>query len=86
VIKNAQYERDRQPIDPSCGCYTCRTFTRAYIRHLFNAGELLALRLGTIHNVYFYLNLMQNVRTSIEQGRFKEFKKEFLEKRETIAN
>ncbi len=81
VIKNARYERDKQPIDPACGCYTCRTFTRAYIRHLFNAGELLALRLGTIHNVYFYLDLMQNVRLSIEQGRFKEFKKEFLAKR-----
>ena len=82
VIKNAQYERDKQPIDPACGCYTCRTFTRAYLRHLFNAGEVLALRLGTIHNVHFYLNLMQGVRTSIEQGRFKEFKKEFLAKRE----
>ena len=82
VIRNAQYERDKQPIDPACGCYTCRTFTRAYIRHLFNAGELLALRLGTIHNVYFYLNLMKNVRLSIEQGRFREFKKEFLAKRE----
>ncbi|MGE5173739.1 MAG: tRNA-guanine transglycosylase, partial [Betaproteobacteria bacterium] len=55
--------------------------TRAYLRHLFNAGEVLALRLGTIHNLYFYLNLMRNVRSSIEQGRFREFKKEFLAKR-----
>jgi len=81
VIRNAQYERDHQPIDPGCGCYTCRNFTRAYMRHLFNANEILALRLGTIHNVYFYLNLMRNVRLSIEQGRFGEFKKEFLGKR-----
>jgi queuine tRNA-ribosyltransferase len=81
VIRNAQYERDKLPIDPACGCYTCRTFTRAYLRHLFNAGEVLALRLGTIHNVFFYLNLMRNVRASIEQGRFKEFKKEFMSKR-----
>ncbi len=81
VIRNAQYERDGQPIDPDCGCYTCRKFTRAYLRHLFNAGEVLALRLGTIHNLFFYLNLMRNIRASIGQGTFKEFKKEFLEKR-----
>jgi queuine tRNA-ribosyltransferase len=83
VIRNAQYERDRQPIDSECGCYTCRNFTRAYLRHLFNAGEVLALRLGTIHNLFFYLNLMRNIRASIGQGTFKEFKKEFLAKRST---
>ena len=83
VIRNARYERDKEPIDPECRCYTCRNFTRAYLRHLFNAGEVLALRLGTIHNLFFYLDLMRNVRSSIEQGRFREFKKEFLEKRET---
>jgi queuine tRNA-ribosyltransferase len=83
VIRNARHERDKEPIDPGCGCYTCRNFTRAYLRHLFNAGEVLALRLGTIHNLHFYLNLMRDVRASIEQGRFREFKKEFLEKRET---
>jgi queuine tRNA-ribosyltransferase len=86
VIRNAQYERDKLPIDAACGCYTCRTFTRAYLRHLFNAGEVLALRLGTIHNVFFYLNLMRNVRASIEQGRFREFKKEFLAKRESTES
>jgi queuine tRNA-ribosyltransferase len=81
VIRNAQYERDHQPIDPACGCYTCRNFTRAYLRHLFNAGEVLALRLGTIHNLFFYLELMRKVRLSIEQGRFRELKKEFFAKR-----
>jgi queuine tRNA-ribosyltransferase len=81
VIRNAQYERDRQPIDPKCGCHTCRNYTRAYLRHLFNAGEVLALRLGTIHNLFFYLDLMRNVRSSISQGKFREFKKEFLGKR-----
>jgi queuine tRNA-ribosyltransferase len=81
VIRNARYERDEKPIDPECGCSTCRTFTRAYLRHLFNAGEVLALRLGTIHNVFFYLNLMRNIRASIEEGTFKQFKKEFLAKR-----
>lgn len=82
VIRNARYERDHQPIDPGCACYTCKNFTRAYLRHLFNASEISALRLGTIHNVFFYLNLMRSVRASIKQGRFKEFKKEFLAKRE----
>ncbi len=81
VIRNARYERDFRPIDPECECHTCRNFTRAYLRHLFNAGEVLALRLGTIHNLFFYLELMKNVRTNIEQGRFKEFKREFATKR-----
>jgi queuine tRNA-ribosyltransferase len=83
VIRNAQYEKDKLPIDPECGCYTCRNFSRAYLRHLYNAGEILALRLGTIHNLFFYLNLMRGVRSSIEQGKFVEFKKEFLAKRKT---
>ncbi len=83
VIDNAQYVRDGQPIDPECGCHTCRNYTRAYLRHLFNAGEVLALRLGTIHNLFFYLELMRNVRASIRQGNFKEFKKEFMGKRST---
>jgi queuine tRNA-ribosyltransferase len=83
VIRNAQYEGAKQPIDPECGCYTCRNFTRAYLRHLFNAGEVLALRLGTIHNLFFYLDLMRNVRASIEAKKFQEFKEEFLAKRNT---
>jgi queuine tRNA-ribosyltransferase len=82
VIRNARYERDPDPIDPACSCYTCRNFSRAYVRHLFNSGEVLALRLGTVHNVFFYLDLMRKVRASIESGRFTEFKKDFLSKRE----
>jgi len=82
VIRNAQYERDRRPIDPECGCYTCRNFTRAYLKHLFNAGEVLALRLGTIHNLFFYLDLMRKVRASIDRGNFREFKREFFTKRD----
>jgi queuine tRNA-ribosyltransferase len=85
VIRNAQYERDKQPVDPECECYTCRNFSRAYLRHLFNANEVLALRLGTVHNVSFYLDLMRKVRSSIEQGRFREFKKAFLGKRENAS-
>jgi len=83
VIRNSRYEKDGGPLDPACGCYTCRTFSRAYLRHLFNAGEVLALRLGTIHNLFFYLSLMRDIRKNIEAGRFREFKKEFLEKRKT---
>ncbi len=81
VIRNAKYERDPLPIDPECRCSTCRNFTRAYLRHLFNANEVLALRLGTVHNVFFYLELMRNVRKAVAEGRFREFKKEFLGKR-----
>lgn len=86
VIRNAQYERDRGPIDPECGCYTCRNYSRAYLRHLFNAGEVLGLRLGTIHNLYFYLDLMRGIRQGIEQGAFGEFKKRFLSKRENDSS
>ena len=85
VIRNSRYERDKAPIDPECGCYTCRNFSRAYLRHLFNANEVLALSLGTIHNLFFYLNLMKQIRHSLEQGRFREFKKEFLVKREDAS-
>ncbi len=85
VIRNSRHERDKGPIDPACGCSTCRNFSRAYLRHLFNAGEVLALRLGTIHNLHFYLNLMRGIRESLEQGRFREFKREFLAKREDAS-
>jgi queuine tRNA-ribosyltransferase len=85
VIRNARYERDPQPIDPDCACPTCRNFTRAYLRHLFSANELLALRLGTVHNVFFYLELMRNVRKGIAEDRFREFQKQFLAKRSEEA-
>src|SRR5512135_555575 len=81
-IRNSKYERDPLPIDPECACPTCRNFTRAYLRHLFNANEVLALRLGTIHNVFYYLELMRSVRKSIADNRFWEFKREFLGKRQ----
>jgi queuine tRNA-ribosyltransferase len=85
VIRNSRYERDKQPIDPECGCYTCRNFSRAYMRHLFNAGEVSALRLGTLHNLFFYLDLMKKIRRSIELESFEEFKADFFEKRDTDA-
>jgi len=81
-IKNACFERDPAPLDERCGCYTCRNYSRGYLRHLFMAGEILSSRLNTIHNVYFYLDLMRRVREAIEGGRFDAFKKRFLGGRE----
>jgi queuine tRNA-ribosyltransferase len=79
VIRNAQYADDERPADPECGCYTCRTFTRAYLRHLFKAGEILALRANTLHNLHFYLTLMDGARRAIEAGRFEAFRRGRLE-------
>jgi queuine tRNA-ribosyltransferase len=67
-IKAARYARDPRPADADCRCYTCRTFTRAYLRHLFAAQELLAFRLNSIHNLTFYLDLMHGLRAAIERG------------------
>lgn len=77
-IRNAQYAEDPLPIEEGCECYTCRHFSRAYLRHLFKAGEILGLRLATIHNVHFELALMRRIRQSILDGTFREFKAEFL--------
>jgi queuine tRNA-ribosyltransferase len=73
VIKQAQYQEDQSPLDPACTCYTCRTFSRAYLRHLFQAGEILFSILGTLHNVHFYLDIMRRIRQSILLGKFPEF-------------
>jgi queuine tRNA-ribosyltransferase len=77
-IRNAQFERDPAPIEAGCGCYTCQHFSRAYLRHLFKAKEILAARLATIHNVHFLLALMGDMRQAIEAGTFDAFKAEFL--------
>jgi queuine tRNA-ribosyltransferase len=77
-VINAPYTDDFAPLDPECGCYTCRNFSRAYLHHLFNAEEILGLRLVSLHNVYFYLDLMRKIREAIAGGNFAEFKKEFL--------
>ncbi|MBV8900119.1 MAG: tRNA guanosine(34) transglycosylase Tgt [Verrucomicrobia bacterium] len=73
VIKQAQYMDDRSPLDPDCNCYTCRTFTRAYLRHLFQAGEILFSSLATLHNLKFYLDSMCRIRQSILSGQFPAF-------------
>ncbi|QQR83120.1 tRNA guanosine(34) transglycosylase Tgt [Candidatus Peregrinibacteria bacterium] len=77
-IKNEQFKEDFTPLDPNCDCYTCKHFTKAYLRHLFIAGEILSQRLNTLHNVAFYLKLMKESREAIQAGRFAEFKKELL--------
>lgn len=80
-IKNARFEKDPAPLDEDCGCYTCMNYSRAYLRHLFMAGEILASRLNTVHNVHYYLDLMARMRGAIGAGRFDGFKKDFFERR-----
>jgi queuine tRNA-ribosyltransferase len=78
VIRNAGHADEEGPADPACSCYTCRTFSRAYLRHLFKSGEMLGLRLNTLHNLHFYLSLMDGARRAIEEGRFEPFRSERL--------
>ncbi len=82
LIKNAAYSGDKRPIDPLCGCPTCRTFSRAYLRHLYSAGEVLSVRLLTLHNLYYHLSLMRGIRAAIRAGREAEFQREFRAARE----
>ena len=72
-INNAKYELDESPIDPHCDCPTCRSFSRAYIRHLIKSGEMLGMRLSVIHNLYFYNNLMEIIRQKLDEGAFEQF-------------
>ena len=78
VIKNARYRDDPGPLDPVCNCYTCRNYSRAYLRYLFLAREILAIVLNTIHNVHFYMTLMERIRKAISSGYFESFKDNFL--------
>ncbi|KGG81520.1 tRNA guanosine(34) transglycosylase Tgt [Caloranaerobacter azorensis] len=80
VIRNAKYARDFGKLDPECDCYTCRNYSRAYIRHLFNVNEILGARLTTIHNLYFLLRLMENIRLAIKEDRLLQYKEEFFKK------
>lgn len=80
ILKNEEFKEDFRPIDEECDCYTCRNYTRAYIRHLVKAEEILAARLISIHNVQFLENLMKNIREAIKGDRFLEFKESFYEK------
>jgi queuine tRNA-ribosyltransferase len=78
TIKNARHARDERPLDPACGCYTCRTFSRAYLRHLFVADEPVVMRLLTLHNLHFYLGLMAQARDAIEQDAYADLCAAFL--------
>ena len=79
-LKNAKYQLDMQPIDPQCDCPVCRRYTRAYIRHLFVADEMLAMRLAVMHNLYFYNKLMEKIREHLDNGTFQAFRCEYSEK------
>ena len=79
-LKNEKFERDTRPIDENCQCPACRNYSRAYIRHLFKAKEMLAMRLCVLHNLYFYNKLMEDIRSAIEEGNYKEFKAKRIEK------
>lgn len=81
-IRNEKYKTDFSPIDENCDCETCQNFTRSYVRHLFNINEMLGLRLATIHNLYYYLNLMEQMRDHINKGDFQSWSNEYLNKLE----
>lgn len=83
-IRNQKYQFDTNPIDASCTCYTCQNFSRSYLRHLDKTKEILGSHLNSIHNLHYYLELMQMIRDSIEQGRFAEFRKAFYIKRRSL--
>ena len=78
-IKNEKYLKDSQPIDPDCQCPVCRRYSRAYIRHLFKAEEMLAMRFAVMHNLYFYNHLMNRIRESLDEGRFAQFRADYSE-------
>jgi queuine tRNA-ribosyltransferase len=82
-IKNQKYERDDRPIDPRCGCPVCRRYSRAYLRHLIKADEMLAMRLSVMHNLSFYNELMLRIRTALEGGTFQSFRREYTQKLDT---
>ena len=85
TIRNAPYAQDFRPLDERCNCYTCKNFSRAYLRHLFNTGEILGLELVSLHNIHFYLQLMRDIREAIAKGRFSEFKKDFLSRYNSLV-
>lgn len=79
-IKSAKFKLDENPVDPLCDCYTCRNFSRGYLRHLYNSGEITAYILGTIHNLRFYIKMMEDIRDAIKHNKFKQFKISFYER------
>jgi queuine tRNA-ribosyltransferase len=85
IIRNAVYQRDEAPVDPSCSCYSCRHYSRAYLRHLYCVNEILASRLNSIHNLHYYFSLIREARTAIEKGEYGSFRMKFYNQREGEA-
>jgi queuine tRNA-ribosyltransferase len=83
-LRNAQYRDDVRPLDENCSCYACKHFTRAYLHHLQRVNEILGARLNTIHNLYYYLELMRGLRSAISAGRFADFVEEFKQARHSV--
>jgi queuine tRNA-ribosyltransferase len=84
VIKNSRWREDSNPLDETCDCYTCKNYSRAYLRHLYIAGEILAMVLNTIHNVRYYMRLMEQIRAALKEDSFLGFKNDFLNKSDEI--
>jgi len=84
-IRNSRYQDDTRPLDENCGCYTCQHYSRAYLRHLDKCGEILGARLNTIHNLYYYQDLMKQIRTAIEEERFDDFVAKFYAEQRSEA-
>ena len=78
TIRNAKWKEDENPIEKGCSCYACTNFSRAYIRHLLNVGEILGIRLLTLHNLHCYKQFMEDIKTAMRAGELEEFRKEFL--------
>ena len=78
-LMNAKYTLDESPLDPECDCPVCRNFSRSYLHHLFKSGEMLAMRLSVLHNLYFYNTLMEKIRLALDEGRFEAFYREHIE-------
>jgi queuine tRNA-ribosyltransferase len=84
-ISNARFRTDPAPVDPACACYTCQNYSRAYLRHLYTARELLAYRLNSIHNIYYYTHLMAQMRRAIAEDHFNAFRRSFYQMRQGEA-
>ena len=80
TLTNSKFKDDFEKVDENCGCYTCKNYSRAYLRHLFNAGELLALQLASVHNLHFYISLLRTARERILDGSFQEWKNKTIKK------
>ena len=79
-LRNQKFKEDLSPLDESCTCYACHTFSRAYLHHLFNLNEMLGLRMATLHNITFYLALMEKIRAEIRAGTFDSWSRDFMER------